>query len=99
MIDEKTGERSFCHCEDSNAAFKVENVIDITGAGDRFCSGFLAAFARGEEILYCAKLGNATGAHRCMEKGATEGIKSYSEMLNFITKTANEKCWLHLIRR
>lgn len=72
--------------------FKVENVVDTTGAGDSFCSGFLSAYARGEEILYCAKFGNATGAHCCMEKGATEGIKSYSEILNFITKMENEKC-------
>ncbi len=64
--------------------FKVENVVDTTGAGDSFCSGFLAAYARGEDILTCAKTGNAVGAHCVMAKGATSGIKSYDEILKFI---------------
>lgn len=70
--------------------FKVDNVVDTTGAGDSFCSGFLAAYAREEEILDCARFGNATGAHACMAKGATEGIKSYDEILKFIKE--REEC-------
>lgn len=72
--------------------FKVENVVDTTGAGDSFCSGFLASYARGEEILNCAKFGNATGAHCCMEKGATSGIKTYDETVDFIKKMEDAKC-------
>lgn len=67
--------------------FKIDNVVDTTGAGDSFCSGFLAAYARDNSILDCAKFGNATGAHCCMAKGATEGITSYEEIQNFIDKT------------
>lgn len=71
--------------------FKIENVVDTTGAGDSFCSGFLAAYARGEDIIKSARFGNATGAHCCMEKGATEGIKTFDEIQNYI-KEVSEKC-------
>lgn len=64
--------------------FKIDNVVDTTGAGDSFCSGFLAAYARDEEIISCARIGNAVGAHCCMQKGATVGIKPYEDILKFI---------------
>lgn len=59
--------------------FYVENPVDTTGAGDSFCSGFLAAFARSESVEDCVEFGNLTGACCVMEKGATTGIKSYEE--------------------
>ncbi len=64
--------------------FKVDNVVDTTGAGDSFCSGFLAAYARDMDIIDCAVFGNATGAHCVMAKGATEGITSYDDIQKFI---------------
>lgn len=86
-----------CYCRaDSQSdgvmipVYKVENVVDTTGAGDSFCSGFLAAYARGEDILTCAKVGNATGAHCCMKKGATEGIKTYQEIIDFMNEEVNK---------
>ena len=66
--------------------YYVENPVDTTGAGDSFCSGFLAAFARGESLDECMKFANATGAHCVMEKGATNGIKTYDEIKNFVNK-------------
>ncbi len=60
--------------------------VDTTGAGDSFCSGFLASYARGKSFEECAKFANATGAHCVMEKGATSGIKSYDEILEFANK-------------
>ena len=62
-------------------SFKVEKVVDTTGAGDSFCSGFLAAFARGEDIMTCAKIGNAAGAQSVTTKGATSGTVPYEELL------------------
>lgn len=67
-------------------AFKVKNVVDTTGAGDSFCSGFLASYARGKSITESAAFGNATGAHCCMAKGATDGIKTYDEILEFMNQ-------------
>lgn len=38
-------------------AFPVENVVDVTGAGDLFASGFLLAMARGQEMNEALRLG------------------------------------------
>lgn len=70
--------------------YPVEKVVDTTGAGDSFCSGFLAALARDCDFLSCARFGNATGAHCCMEKGATEGIKSYEEIRKFMQEKGDK---------
>lgn len=65
---------------------KGVKAVDTTGAGDSFCSGFLAAFSRGESFENCVRFANATGAHCVMEKGATTGIKSYEEIKDFMNK-------------
>lgn len=58
--------------------------VDTTGAGDSFCSGFLAAFARGEAPERCMRLANTTGAMCVTQKGATTGIKGYDETIRFM---------------
>lgn len=58
--------------------------IDTTGAGDSFCSGFIAAYARGNDIDFCAKFANAAGGKSVTEKGATSAIKSYDDVLDFM---------------
>ena len=78
--------------EKSGNIFKpyyIENPVDTTGAGDSFCSGFLAAFARGESLEECMKFANATGAHCVMAKGATSGIKTYEEIKSFMENGGN----------
>ena len=65
-------------------AYKGINAVDTTGAGDSFCSGFLAAYASGEDFVECARFGNATGAHCVMAMGATTGMKSYKEIKEFM---------------
>ncbi len=59
--------------------------VDTTGAGDSFCSGFLAAFARGLAPEECIKVANTTGAMCVTAMGATTGIRSYDETLEFMT--------------
>lgn len=66
--------------------FYVENPVDTTGAGDSFCSGFLSAFARDKSLEDCMIFANAVGAHCVTAKGATTGIKSYEETMEFIEK-------------
>ncbi len=65
-------------------ACKGVKAVDTTGAGDSFCSGFLAAYSKGNDFETCARFGNATGAHCVMERGATTGIKSYDEIYEFM---------------
>ena len=64
--------------------FYIENPVDTTGAGDSFCSGFLAAYAMEKPLEECMVFANATGAHCVMATGATTGIKPYSEIMKFI---------------
>lgn len=72
--------------------FYIENPVDTTGAGDSFCSGFLAEFARGGSLEDCMEFANATGAHCVVEKGATTGIKTYEEIKSFIKRSAKKQC-------
>lgn len=65
-------------------SFSVEKVLDTTGAGDSFCSGFIAAYASGMEIDDCMEFANAVGAMSVMERGATTGTKSFDETIEFI---------------
>jgi len=65
-------------------------VVDTTGAGDSFCSGFIAAYIKGESLQNCAKFANAAGAISVTAKGATTGMKSYDEVFKFME--ADGKC-------
>lgn len=64
--------------------FYVENPVDTTGAGDSFCSGFLASYARGMDLEDCMVFANAVGSHCVTAKGATSGTKSFEETIEFI---------------
>ena len=68
-------------------AYSSIDVVDTTGAGDSFCSGFLAAWAKGEPFAECVRFANAAGAHCVMKKGATTGMKSYEEIKKFMEET------------
>jgi len=55
--------------------FKV-NVVDVTGAGDTFCSSFIYALSLGKSTKYAAEFANAA-ASICVEKlGARAGAVS-----------------------
>lgn len=58
--------------------------VDTTGAGDSFCAGFLSALVKGKSLYDCGKFANAVGTFCVMEKGASTGIKSESEILRFM---------------
>ena len=60
--------------------------VDTTGAGDSFCSGFLAAYARSESEDFCVRFANTVGALCVTAKGATAGTKSYDETLEIMKK-------------
>jgi len=60
--------------------------VDTTGAGDSFAAGFIAGLVEGWDLLKCGKFANAVGTHCVMEVGATTGIKSKEEILEFMKK-------------
>jgi sugar/nucleoside kinase (ribokinase family) len=62
--------------------------VDTTGAGDAFCAGFLAGLAQGWDYYRSAAFANAAGTHCIMAVGASTGIKSIEETLEFM-KTHN----------
>jgi len=67
---------------------KNVKAVDTTGAGDSFCSGFLAAYSRGKSFMDCARFANAAGALSVMSVGATTGMKSYEETEKFMLENS-----------
>jgi adenosine kinase len=51
-------------------AFPVSKVVDTTGAGDLFASGFLFGLARGRDHITCARLGALAAAEVIQHLGA-----------------------------
>jgi sugar/nucleoside kinase (ribokinase family) len=51
-------------------AFPVEQVVDTTGAGDLFASGFLAGLVRDLDLTDCARLGGLAAAEIISHLGA-----------------------------
>lgn len=56
------------------------DVRDPTGAGDVWCAGFLAAFARGRPIRSCAMAGHAAAAFSLGAIGGSAGVNSWQEV-------------------
>ncbi len=63
--------------------YKVD-AVDALGAGDAFVAGFLAGLTKGWDIEQCARFANAVGACCVTALGATTGIKSFEETLQFM---------------
>ncbi len=51
-------------------AFPVERVVDTTGAGDLFASGFLAGLVKNLDLIDCARLGGLAAAEIISHLGA-----------------------------
>jgi sugar/nucleoside kinase (ribokinase family) len=56
-------------------AAPVAKVVDTTGAGDLFASGFLYGFTRGKDMAHCAKLGALCAAEIISHFGARPEAK------------------------
>ena len=65
-------------------AYKVDNALDTTGAGDSFVSGFLTGMTKGWGLYECGQFANAVGANCVMAYGASTGIHSFSQIQEFI---------------
>ena len=63
--------------------FSVD-VVDLAGAGDAWCAGFLSGLVRSMPLRDCSLFGNAAASLCVTKVGTTAGIKSYDETLEFI---------------
>ena len=61
--------------------------VDTTGAGDSFCAGFLCGLAQGWDYRRSGAFANAVGTHCIMAVGASTGIRSMADILQFMEKT------------
>lgn len=68
-------------------AYRIDNVVDTTGAGDSWCAGFLAGLQQGMDMPSAAQLGNAVAAHCIQAPGASTGIVSLDQIRSFQKKT------------
>jgi sugar/nucleoside kinase (ribokinase family) len=60
--------------------FQVEKVVDVTGAGDTFCSSFLFALNLGKGARYAARFANAAASICVSRLGARAGAVSQEEV-------------------
>jgi len=66
------------------------NVLDTTGAGDSFNSGFIYRFYRGADVQECAVWGNACAAISTGGMGGTMAFPSLSEVRKFLGERKSE---------
>ena len=55
--------------------------VDTTGAGDSFCSGFLAALSKGFSFYECAEFANITGSLCVSQRGASTAMEPFECIL------------------
>lgn len=63
-------------------AFNVENVVDTTGAGDSFVSGFISGLLDDCSLVDCIKRGNAAGSLTVQQIGAAGAIESKQQLID-----------------
>lgn len=64
-------------------AYRVEKVVDTTGAGDSWSAGFICGLHEGLSMPDAALLGNATAAHCIQAPGASTGIVPLARIREF----------------
>ena len=67
-------------------AYRAE-VVDTTGAGDAFVSGYLAAHVKGMSPAQCARYGNAAGAVCVSAIGANGALKDFQQLATIVGKS------------
>jgi len=85
VVGIKLGDKG-CYLTDSEGeyyipSFKVEKVIDTTGAGDAFIAGLFAGLIKGMSLKEAGRFANMVGALSVQALGASSGIKSFEEIL------------------
>ena len=60
-----------------------EKVVDVTGAGDSFWSGFLTGILKGLPVKEAARLGNAVAAFKIQGVGALSSVPPLAEIISY----------------
>jgi sugar/nucleoside kinase (ribokinase family) len=85
----KMGENGcFIKNADTEIAIPVYKVsaIDALGAGDAFAAGFLTGLVKGWDLEKTGRFANAVGGLCCTALGATTGIRTLDETLEFMAR-------------
>jgi ribokinase len=73
---------------DSKCTYKLEpynvNIISTLGAGDAFSSGFLSGYIKNKNIESSLRIGAANSASVLQHYGATIGLLTYKQALEFV---------------
>ncbi len=64
-------------------AYRVDKVVDTTGAGDCWSAGFIVGLHEGQSMPEAAALGNAVAAHCIQAPGASTGIVPLAQIRAF----------------
>ena len=68
-----------------SGTFPVE-FVDGTGSGDAFAAGFISGLIDGSSARRCLELGSALGASCVRKTGATTGVFSHDELVDFLSR-------------
>jgi ribokinase len=75
-----------CYVTDENESHNIEpfkvKVVDTTGAGDAFCTGFLYGLISGKNLYECARIGNFVASKCIMKVGARAGLPTLTDLMN-----------------
>ena len=77
-----------CYIRAADAEFRIPrfdvDAVDALGAGDCFAAGFLTGIIKGWDLENTGRFANAVGASCVMALGATTGVKSLNDTLDFM---------------
>lgn len=90
VVGLKMGERG-CYIRTADAKISIPRyqveAVDALGAGDAFAAGFLTGVVKGWDLEQTGRFANAVGALCVTALGATTGVRSLEETLDFMQKT------------
>ncbi len=85
IVAVKLGDKG-CYVTDGDSEYWIEAfpvmAVDMTGAGDAFCAGFLHGLIGGKSLEECGRLGNLVAARKVSMTGARNGLPR-KECLDF----------------
>jgi len=81
MTDGENGSYAFDEGKIFHAKATKEKPVDLTGAGDGFGSGFMAALIKGQKVEDALMWGTANGGHVVNFYGAKEGLLNEDQII------------------